>query len=334
MQKRPLGQSGMEASVIGFGAWGIGGWMWGGSDRKQSIEAIHAGLDAGVNLIDTAPVYGFGLSEEVVGEAIADRRDEVILATKCGLVCGTSKGSTKMRSTASGISPNGHIPVHQYLGGESIREEVEASLRRLQTDRIDLYQTHWQDETTPIADTMETLMELKAEGKIRAIGVSNASSAQMEQYRQVGPVDSDQERFSMIDRRIESDQLPYCQRAGIAMLAFSPLAQGLLTGKITPDQGFSEGDMRRRDPRFSEENRRRILEMLEHIEPLAKQRDLSIAQLVTAWTFHVPGVTHVLCGMRSVEHARENAAAGEVQLSDEEFQTISERVAPQVAEMT
>lgn len=331
MQRRPLGQSGIEASVIGFGAWGIGGWMWGGSDRKQAIKAIHAALDAGIDLIDTAPIYGFGLSEEIVGEAIADRRDRVVLATKCGLVCGTSRGEIKMRSTVRGTSPHGHIVVREHLGGDSIRQELESSLARLQTDHIDLYQTHWQEERTPIEETMGTLLKLQQEGKIRAIGVSNASSAQMDEYRRFGAIDSDQEKFSMIDRQIESDQLPYCRREGIALLAYSPLAKGLLTGKISPEDEFPEGDQRRDDPRFSEENRRQVLTMLQDLEPLAKKRDVSVAQLVVAWTFHVPGLTHVLCGMRSPEHVRANARAGSVELNAEERQEISQRISPQLA---
>ena len=193
MRQRPLGQSGISASVVGLGAWAIGGWMWGGTDEKESIETIHAALDAGITLIDTAPIYGFGLSERLVGEAVRDRRDKAVLATKCSMVCNTQEGEHKFDADVLGPAENGHIQVYVNLRPESIRQEIEESLRRLQTDHIDLYQTHWQDETTPIEDTMATLLDLKQEGKIRAIGVSNATSKHMEQYRALGPIDSDQE---------------------------------------------------------------------------------------------------------------------------------------------
>jgi len=249
-------------------------------------------------------------------------------------VCNTDKGTTKARTTVSGISPDGHVTIQEYLGPESIREEVEASLRRLKTDVIDLYQTHWQDKTTPIEETMGTLLSLKEEGKIRAIGVSNASIDHMEAYRKVGQLDADQEKFSMIDRGVEREQLPYCAEHGIAALAYSPLAQGLLTGKLSPDHTFPDGDLRCEKPRFQPENLRRVGEMLNAIRPLADQRGISLSQLVIAWTARVPGLTHVLCGSVSPEHVRENAEAGDVELSDEEFRTISQRIEPQLAEVT
>ncbi|MCH5374006.1 MAG: aldo/keto reductase, partial [Planctomycetes bacterium] len=186
MQHRPLGQSGIEASVVALGAWAIGGWNWGPQDDAQSIRAIHAAIDAGIDLIDTAPVYGFGRSEDVVGRAIADRRDRVILATKCGMRWDTQRGRLFFRSDDDEIREDGDKAVHIYNGPESVRMEVEASLRRLGVDTIDLIQTHWQDETTPIADTMGELMKLKEEGKVRAIGVCNASIPQIEAYRAIG----------------------------------------------------------------------------------------------------------------------------------------------------
>ena len=246
MLQRALGQSGISASVVGLGTWAIGGWMWGGTDEAQLIQAIHGAIDAGVNLLDTAPIYGFGTSELIVGKAIKDRRDRVVLATKCSMVCDPSRGAFKFRSSAFGADPHGHIVIHIHSSRQSIRQELEQSLIRLQTDYIDLYQTHWQDPTTPIHETMAALLELKREGKIRAIGVCNAASAEMEQYRKAGPLDSDQERYSMIARAIEKDQLPYCRSHGIAMLAYSPLALGLLTGKIGPERQFGSGDLSRR----------------------------------------------------------------------------------------
>ena len=184
MRYTPIGQSGITASVVAHGAWAIGGWMWGGTDVQKSVRSIHTSLDAGVNFIDTAPAYGLGLSERIVGEAVRGRRDKVILATKCGLVWHTGKGTFF-------VDQNG-ARIHRYLGADSIRYEVEQSLRRLETDYIDLYQTHWQDSTTPIEETMGTLLDLKKQGKIRAIGVSSCTVAQVRQYRSVGPVDAAQ----------------------------------------------------------------------------------------------------------------------------------------------
>jgi len=322
MRTRPLGPSRIDASVVGLGAWAIGGWMWGGTDEDASIRAIHASLDAGVNLIDTAAVYGFGLSEEIVGKAIRDRRDRVVLATKCAMVCDPTVGEFKFRSTAQGPSPTGHVIIHICGRPESIRQEIEASLKRLRTDYIDLYQTHWQDGTTPIADTMGALTELKEQGKIRAIGACNASAAQLDEYRTGGGIDSDQERFSMIDRDIESDQLPFCREHGVAVLAYSPLARGLLTGKVGPERKFPPGDLRLADPRFMVRNREKIAGMLDKFRPVADAHGLTLAQLAIAWTLHQPGVTHALCGARNPEQAQENAAAGDVTLSADELATI------------
>jgi aryl-alcohol dehydrogenase-like predicted oxidoreductase len=321
-----LGQSGIQASVVGLGAWAIGGWMWGGTSEKESIETIHAAIDAGTDLIDTAPIYGFGLSERIVGKAIKDRRDKVVLATKCAMVCDTGRGEHKFNSDVSGPAENGHIHIQVCLHPESIRQELEESLRRLQTDCIDLYQTHWQDSTTPIEDTMATLLDLKQEGKIRAIGVSNATSEHMDQYRALGPIDSDQEKFSMLDQEIREDQLPYCHQHGIAILAYSPLAQGLLTGKMGPDREFEEGDQRRNNARYSVENRRRVADMLQAFEPIAEKHGGTLAQAVIAWTFHQDGVTHVLCGARHVGQAQENAQAGLIELGAKDLQIMNHSV--------
>ncbi|MBN2023847.1 MAG: aldo/keto reductase [Pirellulales bacterium] len=319
MQQRALGGSGIEASVIGLGTWATGGWMWGGTDEADAVRAIHASLDHGVNLIDTAPMYGFGRSEELVGRAIAGRRDEVVLATKCGLVWGgPDRGEFFFHSSQSSLTAEpSRWKVYRYLHPDSIREELEASLRRLGTDHVDLYQTHWQDSTTPIDDTMAALVKLREVGKIRAIGVSNVSLAQLREY---GQVDAAQEKYSMLDRQLEENGiLEHCRAEGIAVLAYSPLAGGLLTGAIGPDRTFPEGDLRRGQERYSVENRRRIKAMLDEFEPIARARGLSLGQLVVAWTFSQPGVTHVLCGARRERHALENAAAGAAQLSADEL---------------
>lgn len=314
MRHRPLGQSGIQASVVALGAWAIGGWPWGGTDEARSIEAIHAGLDAGINFIDTAPGYGLGLSEEIIGRAIEGRRDQVVIATKCGLVWHTTKGQPFYEQDGKSV--------HRYLGPESIRYELEQSLKRLRTDYVDLYQTHWPDPTTPVADTMGALLDLKAEGKIRAVGVSNVSTALLDEYLRVGPVDTDQELYSMLDRGIEAELLPYDRTHGISVLAYSPLAQGLLTGKVGPDREFPEGDMRRHNKRFSVDFRRRVLAMLERIRPIADGHGISLTQLVIAWTVAQPGVTHALVGARQASQALENAGAGDVELSQDELDAI------------
>lgn len=316
----------MDASVVAFGAWAIGGWMWGGTNEKDSIRAIHAALDSGINFIDTAPVYGFGVSEELVGRAIRGRRDKVVLATKCGLVTDPDGGQFKFNATAAGYNPNGIIGVYVHLSADSIRKEVEASLKRLGTDTIDLYQTHWQEDTTPIEETMSALMQLRQEGKIRAIGISNASAAQLKEYQAVGNVDSDQERFSMLDRGIEADQLPYCRERGIAVLAYSPLGQGLLTGKMTPDREFEEGDLRRGNPRFSVKNRERAASLIEAFGPIAEKHGITPVQLAIAWTVHQPGLTHALCGARTAEQAMENAGAGDVELHADDLAAIDKAI--------
>lgn len=319
MRYRPLGQSGIDASVVAFGGWAVGGWFWGGADDKESVNAILAAVDAGITLIDTAPVYGMGRSEEVVGKAIKGIRDRVVLATKCGLVWHIDKGNHHLDVAGQ--------RVHRYLGAESIRYEVEESLRRLQTDYIDLYQTHWQDETTPIEETMGALLELKQQGKIRAIGVSNATVEDMYAYRKLGPLDSDQEKYSMLERRMELEQLPYCEENGVAVLAYSPLAQGLLTGKVTPERQLAPGDMRAKTPLFVREKREEVLVFLEDVRPVAEAHGATLAQLAIAWTVAQPGLTHALVGARSHMQAAENAAAGDLVLSGSEMERIAEALA-------
>ncbi|TWT39262.1 aldo/keto reductase [Blastopirellula retiformator] len=336
MKTRPLGKSGIEASVVAFGAWAIGGWTWGGADEKESIAAIHAFLDAGGNLIDTAPVYGFGASEEVVGKAIADRRDKVVLATKCSMRWDLSdeqrKRAKKRFSTTrenvdwTGEKSEESFDVYIYNGRDGIREEVERSLKRLQTDVIDLYQTHWQLDATPIEERMGALQELKQEGKIRAIGVSNASPEQMEEYRKFGQLDSDQEKYSMLDRGMELANLEKCASDDIAFLAYSPLAQGLLTGKITPEREYGEGDQRRYKDRFKPDNVRQVLAMLEPMQAIAERHQISLAQLTMAWTLSQPGCSHVLCGARTPQQAIDNAGAGDVQLTADELAVITAAV--------
>jgi aryl-alcohol dehydrogenase-like predicted oxidoreductase len=333
MRYRSLGKSGIEASVVGLGAWAIGGWMWGGADEAESIRAIHAAIDAGMNLIDTAAVYGFGLSEEVVGKAIRDRRDKVVLATKCGLIWHEERGKFFFASDEKHPTDEGQIKVYRCLAPDSIRREVEWSLRRLGTDYIDLLQTHWQDSTTPISDTMHALMELKKEGKIRAIGCSNATSEQMGEYRAAGQLAVDQELFSMLDRKHERENLPYCAEHEIAFFAYSPLAQGLLTGKIGPERTFQDGDQRRGKPRFSSENRLKIQRLVDSFRPIAERHGVSLAQLAIAWTVSQKGCTHALVGARTARQAAENAKAGAVEMTAGELEAMGKAIEEQAADI-
>lgn len=314
MVMHEIGASGISASAVGLGTWAIGGWRWGGTDETDSIAAIHASIDAGVTLIDTAPAYGMGRSEEIVGKALAGRRDTVILATKCGLVWHTDKGNHFFDQDGK--------PVHRYLGPESITYEVEQSLRRLQTDYIDLYITHWQDPTTPIAETMAALEGLKKAGKIRAIGASNVTPADLEAYVAVGTLDAIQEQYSMIHRDIEAALVPLCASHEVAILGYSSLALGLLTGKVGPERRFEGDDLRIDDPRFSVENRRKVADFVAEIVPIAKTHDATIANLVIAWTIRQPGITFALCGARNPAQAQENARAGSVRLSASELGAI------------
>lgn len=311
---REIGKSGVKASAVGLGTWAIGGWMWGGTDEKQSIDAIRASLDAGITLIDTAPAYGLGNAERIVGEAIAGRRQDAVIATKCGLVWHTNKGNYFFTQDDK--------PVHRYLGKDAIVHEVEESLKRLKTDYIDLYITHWQDVTTPIEETVAALDALKSSGKIRAIGASNVNETELQAYIKTGKLDAIQERFSMIDREIETTLLPLTIPNNVSTLSYSSLALGLLSGKIDPQRQFSGDDQRKDNPRFSQKNREKVIEFSNAIRNIAEAHKATTAQVVIAWTLVQPGVTFALCGARDVKQAEENAAAGRIRLTDQERQTI------------
>lgn len=318
-QIRTVGNSQVEASAIGLGTWAMGGWMWGGHDDEASIAAIRASIDKGVTLIDTAPAYGVGRAEEIVGQAIKGRRDEVVIATKCGLNWHHGKGNHFFDEL-------GHS-VHRYLGRDGILHEIDLSLRRLGTDYIDLYITHWQDPTTPVAETMATLLDLKKAGKIRAIGLSNVTANDLKAYLAVGQVDAIQERYSMLDREIESTLLPICRANNVSTLSYSSLALGLLTGKIGPEREFKGDDLRKDNPRFSRANRAHVAAFANEIEPLTKARDTSVGQLVIAWTIAQPGITYALCGARDAGQAVENARAGTLALNVEELAMLDAAIA-------
>ncbi|WP_421914210.1 aldo/keto reductase [Mesorhizobium sp.] len=316
---RQIGTSGVSASAVGLGTWAIGGWMWGGTDEQASIRAIEASIDAGISLIDTAPAYGLGRSEEIVGKAIKGKRDRVVIATKCGLNWYSGKGNHFFDQDGK--------PVHRYLGADGITHELEQSLRRLGTDHIDLYITHWQDPTTPIAETMAVLEKLKAAGKIRAIGASNVSTGDLEDYVAAGQIDAIQERYSMIDREIEGSLLPISRRHDIATLSYSSLALGLLSGAIDPAREFTGDDQRKDNPRFSIANRQKVARLKQAIAPIAAKHQASMAQIVIAWTLAQPGITFALCGARNAEQAIDNARAGEIALDASELAAIDAAIA-------
>ncbi len=317
MQMRPLGASGIQASAVAFGAWAIGGWMWGGTEERESIEAIHAALDNGINLIDTAPMYGMGRSEEIVGKALqGGLRNKAIIATKCSMVWdGSGEDGTYFfpaddQRRLPDDTPNPKYKVYKNNKPRLVRKGVEESLKRLKTDVIDLFQTHWQDPTTAIEETMGELMRLKREGKIRAIGCCNAAPEEMDKYRAAGQLDSDQEKYNMIDRGMEGKNLPYCAKNKLAFLAYSPLAQGLLTGAIGPDRVFAAGDLRGKNPRYGMENRQKVAGFLAAVKPIADDHKLTLGQLVTAWTLAQTGCSHVLLGARNAKQVVENAKGG------------------------
>jgi aryl-alcohol dehydrogenase-like predicted oxidoreductase len=324
MEKRELGGSGVKITPVVLGAWAMGGWMWGGSDRKDSINAIHASRDLGITSIDTAPIYGFGHSEVLVGEAIKGRRDQFEILTKAGMRWEGTRGDYYFTTRDNeGKSRD----VYKYSGYDSIINECEESLSRLGTDYIDLLQIHWPDTSTPIEETMEALQNLLQQGKIRAIGVSNYSVEQMQRASSVVNLSSNQVPYSMVRREIEEDIVPWCLKNHCGILAYSPLQRGLLTGKITPDYPFAPGDSRPEMPHFRINNLIKTNEFLEVITPLAESKGATLSQLVIAWTLQQPGITVALVGARNPKQVEQNAGSLKIELSGEELDLINGELA-------
>jgi aryl-alcohol dehydrogenase-like predicted oxidoreductase len=325
METRKLGRSDVKATVITFGAWAIGGWMWGGADRKEAVEAIRASLDHGVTSIDTAPAYGQGLSEELCGEAIRGTdRTKIQLLTKYGLSWDTTKGEFFFKSRDN---KGKELLIHKLASKESIMKECENSLKRMGTDYIDLYQIHWPDSTTPVSETMEAMQRLIEQGKIKAAGVCNYSPELMKEAEKTIPLASNQVPFSMVNRDIEKEVVPYTRKNDIAIIAYSPLQRGLLTGKIKPGNRFNEGDTRDGNTYYSDENIRKVNAFLDKLQPLAKEKKATIGQLVIRWTIEQPGITIALVGARNAAQAIENAKASDIQLTSEELAYISGELA-------
>lgn len=290
VERRSLGSSGIEVSALGLGTWAMGGAVeeWGQVDDRESVAAIHQALDCGINLIDTAPVYGLGHSEEIAGKAVKGRRDEAVLATKCGLLRPKSPRQ----------------PPRRCLTRDSILGECEESLRRLQTEVIDLYQCHWPDPETNIRETMGALTTLLRQGKIRAIGLCNFSCEQIAAAREFGRVDSVQSPFSLLNRRAADDLLPDCVEHGIAVLPCGPLGRGLLTGKFNGDTEF-EG-LRARDSGFMGKRYRRNLEIVHSLAEIAARHGKTAAQIAINWVAMQPGVTAPVVGAKRPSQVAEN----------------------------
>ena len=299
METRRLGTSDVNITPVLMGTWQAGKSMWVGVEDAETIKAIRAAFDAGITTVDTAEVYGKGHSEQIVAEALADVRDQVIYATK--------------------VFAN-------HLKYDQVFEACEESLTRLKTDYIDLYQIHWpsgsfKSEVVPIEETMNALNMLKEQGKIRAIGVSNFSSAQIEEAMQYGRIDSLQPPYSLFWRQVEKDTVPYCVENNISILAYSSLAQGLLTGKFGRDHTFEEGDNRKDNKLFKGENYERAQQALDKLRPIAERHQCSLAQLSLAWLIAQPQ-TNAIAGARNTEQAVGNASAADVDLSADELTEI------------
>jgi aryl-alcohol dehydrogenase-like predicted oxidoreductase len=282
MEKRRLGHSPLEVTVIGLGCWPMGGAQWGGTDDTESLRTIAKTLELGINFFDTAEGYGAGHSEEVLGQGLKGHRQEVLISTKAA-------------------------PSH--LAPDAMRQALEGSLKRLQTDYVDLYFVHWPNFDLPLAETMATMEALRREGKIRAVGVSNFTVPIMQKALQYGTIDALQPPYNMIWRFIEGEVLPFCRQNHIGITTYSSLAQGILTDTLTLETTFKEGDIRPKSVLFQPENYAKCLEMVAQLRPLAQRLGVSMAQLALRWVIAQPGVTTSLVGARTPAEIAENVGA-------------------------
>ncbi|MCT3897733.1 aldo/keto reductase [Elizabethkingia anophelis] len=321
MEFRKLGNTDLELSAITYGAFAIGGNMWGGNEKKDSIASVRASIDNGVTTLDTAPFYGFGLSEEMIGEAIKGYdRSKIQLLTKFGLVWdGSNQGKGEFFFDAEEAGKT--IPVYKYASKTSVIKEVEDSLKRLQTDYIDLLQIHWPDATTPISETMEALEILLQQGKIRAAGVSNYSVEQVAEARQSLNIASNQIGYSMLNRGVENDLVPYALENDLGIIVYSPMERGLLTGKYFKDGKLKDND--HRNGYFQQFDLEKVKTFLKTITPIAEDKNATLSQLVLRWTSLQPAITVVLAGARNAEQAAANAKAMDIILTAEELAFIN-----------
>lgn len=323
MELRKLGKSEVKVTPIAFGAWAIGGWMWGGAKRNDAIRAIRKSVDLGITSIDTAPIYGFGLSEEITGEAVKGIRDKVQILTKFGQRWDTTRGKFFMSTKDN---QGNSIDVYSYSAKDSVIQECEDSLKRLGTDYIDLLQIHFPDATTPVSETMEALNRLLDQGKILAAGVSNYDVPLMEEAAKVTVVASNQVVYSMLARKIEKEVVPWCIKNDVGILAYSPLHRGLLTGKFNAGYKFRDGDARAGLPWFRKENMIRANKFLDSLRPLAESKGATLSQLVLRWTMQQPGITCVLAGARSPDQVEDNAGAMRFSLQADELEFINQQL--------
>lgn len=311
MQKRRLGNSDLHITSLGVGSWAIGGggWAfgWGQQDDADSIAAIHAAIDHGINWIDTAPVYGLGHSEEVVAKALHGRANRPYVFTKCGLVWNEAR------------------EVSRSLKRESIRGEVEASLRRLQVDTIDLYQIHWPDPDPEVEEGWAALAELKKEGKLRWIGVSNFKAGQLARAQAIAPITSLQPNYSIVQPEIEAEVLPFCGQNNIGVICYSPMKSGMLTGSMTRERiaAMPEDDFRRRTPTFNEPLLTRNLNLADLLKNIGARHGLTAGEMAIAWTLRRPEVTGAIVGLRNPGQINGVIGAAEFRLSDNELAEIA-----------
>jgi aryl-alcohol dehydrogenase-like predicted oxidoreductase len=310
--RHPLGNSDLKITPVGFGAWAIGGgdWQfaWGPQEDKESVAAIERAIDLGLNWIDTAAIYGLGHSEEIVAQALKNISNKPYVFTKCSMLWDSDR------------------KIYRSLKRESVRAELEASLRRLKLDVIDLYQVHWPNPEAEIEEGWETLAKLKEEGKLRYIGVSNFSVAQMERVQKIAPITSLQPPFSLVHPGVADEILPFCKRNNIGVIVYSPMASGLLTGKMTAEriQNLPEDDWRRKAPQFNEPNLTRNLELTELLRAIGQKHGVEPGVVAIAWTLHNPAVTAAIVGARNPQQVEGIVPAAAFRLTDEEFAQIEE----------
>jgi len=306
VEYREIGKTGVKVSAVGFGCWAMGASGWGPVDDKESIEAVHKALDTGITFFDTAPGYGFGHSEQVLGKALGKRRKEIFLATKCGI--DWDKDGRIFRNSKP----------------EYIRKDCERSLKNLKTDCIDLLQVHWPDEKVPLADTMGEMLKLQKEGKIRFIGVSNFSVEQMKECQKYVELVSLQPPYSMLNRTIEAEIVPFCLEQKISILAYSPIQQGLLTGKYTPDTTFPQDDMRAHNPLFKGEVFKIILNTVDILRTIASKYNRTMTQFAINWVLCNPAVTVAIVGAKRPAQVQENAGGAGWKISEEDLKRVNE----------
>ncbi|MBP8646202.1 MAG: aldo/keto reductase [Syntrophobacteraceae bacterium] len=308
MERVQFGRTDMEVSVVVLGTWVTGGWAWGGSDESESLAALLRAFDLGINFVDTAPVYGFGRSESLVGKALKEwgSRERIFVATKCGLEWDDQER------------------IRRNAGPERIYQEADDSLRRLGVEQIDLYQVHWPDPRVPFEATMEAMLRLQEMGKIRYIGLSNFNREQMEGCLRYAPVTSLQPPYNLFEREAEEELLPFCSHHHIATLVYGGLCRGLLTGKFKGDEKFPRGDLRRADPKFKPDRFMHYVKAVRDLEKLAARYGRTAAQFSLRWALQQNGVTTVIAGARTAAQVEDNVGVSGWKISPEDLAQVNE----------